>query len=190
MERFKRISAATALLVLSLGITVTVPVYAEGGSGSSGSDSSNTSTTETEHGTQTSGSETETHQAGRAATLASDRQQVREDKQQLVSDRKQKTAEQKQKLCVAHKKGLDTAAQTAQTASADSITNLKSVKPSIDCNNTSVASDVANFKTAAKDTRDKLKSYRDSVRALLHALATAKHDAKTSDTTQTTEGSN
>jgi chromosome segregation ATPase len=223
MERLKRISAATALLVLSLGITVTIPVYAEGSS-NSGSDSSVSDQS-------SSGSTLEDRQK-----LAEDRQAVKtaattvkEDRQQLKTDRTEKTAEQKQKLCTAHKQGLENkfnrivtnsqkiktkidgvltkaqdyqsknnltvenwdsllaAAQTAQTAAGDSITNLQSVKPSLDCNSTSVSTDVANFKTAAKDTRDKLKAYRDAVRSLLHAEATAKHAASDKSTS---EGSN
>jgi hypothetical protein len=99
MERLKRISAATALLVLSLGITVTIPVYAEGSS-NSGSDSSVSDQS-------SSGSTLEDRQK-----LAEDRQAVKtaattvkEDRQQLKTDRTEKTAEQKQKLCTAHKQG-------------------------------------------------------------------------------------
>jgi hypothetical protein len=87
---------------------------------------------------------------------------------------------------------LVAAAKTAQTNSAASITQMKAVTPSLDCNNTSVASDVATFKVAAKTTHDNLKAYRDAVRAVLKAEATAKHDSKTTDTsaTDTTERSN
>jgi hypothetical protein len=94
----------------------------------------------------------------------------------------------KNNLTVANYDTLVAAATTAQTAAADSITNLQAVTPSLDCNSTSVASDVAAFKTAAKDTVTKLKAYRMAVKDLLHALATAKHAA--ADTTKTTEGSN
>ncbi len=73
------------------------------------------------------------------------------------------------------------AAKKAQTNSADSVAALKTVTPSIDCNSTSVASDVATFKTAAQQTRDNLKAYKTSVRAILHTLETAKDS--------TTEGS-
>jgi len=51
---------------------------------------------------------------------------------------------------------------------------LKGVTPTLDCNNASVASDVATFKTAASDTRDKLKAYRDAVKAVLQALEAVK----------------
>lgn len=71
-------------------------------------------------------------------------------------------------------------AQSAQAASSSSITTLQSVKPTVDCNNTSTASDVATFKAAAAETRDNLKAYRNSVKAVLKALAEVK----------TTEGSN
>ncbi len=78
---------------------------------------------------------------------------------------------------------LVAAAKTAQTNSADSITALKAVTPSLDCNSTSVASDVATFKTAAKQARDNLKAYKASVRAILQALETAK-DTTAEGTTQ------
>jgi hypothetical protein len=79
---------------------------------------------------------------------------------------------------------LLTKAMTAKQAAADSITALKAVSPSLDCNNTSVATDVATFKEAAKTTRDDLKTYRSAVKDLLKAI----RDAKQPDST--TEGSN
>lgn len=63
-------------------------------------------------------------------------------------------------------------ADSAKAASAASITALKAVTPTIDCNGTSVASDIATFKAAAQDTRDKLQAYKTSVRAILTALST------------------
>jgi hypothetical protein len=83
--------------------------------------------------------------------------------------------------------GWDTlvaAADAAKQVSADSITNLKAVTPSLDCNNTSVASDVATFKAAAKETRDNLKAYRNAVKAVIKSLL----DTKKAD--NSTEGSN
>jgi hypothetical protein len=77
---------------------------------------------------------------------------------------------------------LVAAAETAKENSSTSIANLESVEPTVDCNNVSVASDVATFKAAAAETRDNLKAYRDSVKAVLKSLAEVK---KT-----TTEGSN
>ncbi len=79
--------------------------------------------------------------------------------------------------------GFDTlvaAAKTAQTNSVASIATLKSIVPSVDCNNVSVANDVATFKVGAQQTRDNLKAYKVAVRAILQALET---------TTITTEGS-
>jgi hypothetical protein len=78
---------------------------------------------------------------------------------------------------------LVAAAESAQSASSDSITALKELKPTVDCNNTSVASDVATFKAAAAETRDNLKAYRTAVKAVLKSLIEAKQ-------TTTTEGSN
>ena len=76
---------------------------------------------------------------------------------------------------------LVTAATAAQTASNASIAALKDVTPTLDCNSTSVASDVATFKAAASKTRDSLKAYRTAVKAVPQALETAK---------PTTQGSN
>lgn len=74
-------------------------------------------------------------------------------------------------------------AQAAQATSAQSITDLQNVTPTIDCNSDSVASDVATFKAAAATTRDNLKAYKTSVKALLKSLKEAKQPT-------TTEGSN
>ncbi|HSW37550.1 MAG TPA: hypothetical protein VLG37_04265 [Candidatus Saccharimonadales bacterium] len=77
------------------------------------------------------------------------------------------------------------AAKQAQTASAASIANLKSLTPSLDCNNVSVAQDVATFKVAAQQTRDDLKAYKMAVKTVLKALL----GAKQVDNKATTEGS-
>ena len=82
--------------------------------------------------------------------------------------------QQTNNVTVANYADLTAAVETAKTAAADSITALKAVTPTLDCNNTSVASDVATFKAAAQDTREKLKAYRTSVKAVLKAL----HEAK------------
>jgi len=74
---------------------------------------------------------------------------------------------------------LVAAAQSAKTTSADSITALKTVTPSLDCNNVSVASDVANFKAAAQTTRSDLKAYKTAVQAVLQALENAKDQGST-----------
>lgn len=92
--------------------------------------------------------------------------------------------QQANNLPVSNYNELVTAATTAQTAAEESIATLKTVKPTVDCNNTSVANDVATFKAAAQDTRDKLKAYRTSVKDILQAL----HKAKTSS--ESSEGSN
>ncbi|MEK7059572.1 MAG: hypothetical protein AAB971_02340 [Patescibacteria group bacterium] len=73
-------------------------------------------------------------------------------------------------------------ATNAQAAAATSITTLKNLTPTIDCNNESTASDVAAFKMAAADARDKLKAYRTAVKDVLKALQSARKS--------TTEGSN
>lgn len=67
-------------------------------------------------------------------------------------------------------------AQTAQVASAAAVAALANLAPTVDCNNTSAASDVATFKTAAEQARSVLMTYRDSVRSLATALAGAKGD--------------
>lgn len=72
-------------------------------------------------------------------------------------------------------------ANAAKQDSADSIVNLKTLTPSLDCNNVSVASDVATFKAAAKETRDNLKAYRTAVKAVVKSLLDTK---KASDTTE------
>jgi hypothetical protein len=76
---------------------------------------------------------------------------------------------------------LASAAQTAKTNADNAIAQLKTVTPSVDCNSTSVASDVAAFKTQAAATRDSLKSYRTAVKAVLKALLTAKQADKTAE---------
>jgi chromosome segregation ATPase len=77
-------------------------------------------------------------------------------------------------------------ANDAKSASQDSIDALKQVKPTLDCNNTSVANDVATFKTSAQDTRAKLKAYRTAVKDVVKAL----RDATQASHTTGNEGSN
>ncbi len=79
-------------------------------------------------------------------------------------------------------------ATTAQSASAASIASLKTVTPTIDCNNTSTASDVATFKAAAQETRANLKAYKSAVKAVLHALQPT--ETIKPPTTTTPEGTN
>lgn len=78
-------------------------------------------------------------------------------------------------------------AVTAQTNSQASIATLKTVQPAVDCNSETVASDVATFRAAAQQTRDNLKAYRTSVRAVLKTLLTAKADASTTANTTNTD---
>lgn len=74
-------------------------------------------------------------------------------------------------------------AESSKATSAASIDSLKSVTPTLDCNNVSAASDVATFKTAAHQTRTDLKTYRTAVKAVLKSLEITKN-------TPNTEGSN
>lgn len=69
---------------------------------------------------------------------------------------------------------LVAAANTAKANSAASIAALQAVTPTVDCNKTSVASDVATFKVAAQQTRANLKAYKTAVKAVLHSLEAAK----------------
>lgn len=65
-------------------------------------------------------------------------------------------------------------AQAAQTKSADSVKALADAVPTIDCSNNHAHDDVVNFQNQAKTTRTNLKAYRQSVKALLKSLHTAK----------------
>ncbi len=69
---------------------------------------------------------------------------------------------------------LSASAHEAKDAADASIVTLKDLSPTIDCNGTSVANDVATFKVAAEKTRTDLKAHRDSVKAELKSLETAK----------------
>ena len=75
-------------------------------------------------------------------------------------------------------------AQAAKATSAASIADLKAIAPTIDCNSTSVASDVATFKAAAAKVRDDLKAYKTSVKALLKSLRDAKPASESEGTNQ------
>ena len=68
-------------------------------------------------------------------------------------------------------------AQAAKATSAASIADLKAIAPTIDCNSTSVASDVAKV-------RDDLKAYKTSVKALLKSLRDAKPASESEGTNQ------
>jgi len=104
--------------------------------------------------------------------------------QDRISDILTKVAayQQTNNVQTANYTSLLTAAQTAQTTSAASIAALKAVTPTLDCNSTSTASDVATFKVAAQQVRTDLKAYRTAVKAVVADLRAAK--------TTTAEGSN
>lgn len=73
---------------------------------------------------------------------------------------------------------LVASAEAAKATSTQSIAAMKTVEPSLDCNNMSVASDVATFKAATQQTRDSLKSYRTAVKAVLHSLEVEKAETE------------
>lgn len=61
-------------------------------------------------------------------------------------------------------------AQAAQAQAEGSLAVLSTLSPTLDCNNVSVASDVASFKAAAEQARNDLMAYRDATRAVMEAL--------------------
>lgn len=69
---------------------------------------------------------------------------------------------------------LVAAATSAQAASSTSIATLKTLTPTLDCASSTNAADISAFKSAAEDTRDKLKGYRAAVKNVLKALQIAK----------------
>lgn len=58
----------------------------------------------------------------------------------------------------------------AKTTSEASVSALAALSPTIDCTSGAVASDVANFKAAAEQTRTNLKAYRKAVKAVHSAI--------------------
>lgn len=69
---------------------------------------------------------------------------------------------------------LFSTATAAQAQAKISVAALLSLKPSIDCNSDSVASDVAAFKAAAAQARIDLKTYRTAVKSLVSAVQITK----------------
>lgn len=69
---------------------------------------------------------------------------------------------------------LVAAANAAQAQAAVSVQALSGLKPTVDCSNTSVATDVATFKAAAAQARNDLQAYRLAVKNVLTALEAAK----------------
>jgi hypothetical protein len=89
--------------------------------------------------------------------------------------------QQDKNLNPANYNSLVATANDAQASATAAISELQAVKPTVDCNSTSVASDVATFKAAAEKTRDSLKSYRQAVKAVLQALRAIKPTTEGSD---------
>jgi Fe2+ transport system protein B len=77
-------------------------------------------------------------------------------------------------LTVTNWSTLVAAADAAKAQSQVSVGALTTLKPTVDCNKTTVAGDVANFKAAAAQARTDLAAYRTAVKALLTAAETAK----------------
>lgn len=69
---------------------------------------------------------------------------------------------------------LVAAAQAAQSTSAASVSALNGLSPNLDCAQATVATNVAQFKVAAKQARTDLIAYKNAVKAVLQALEAAK----------------
>ncbi len=80
-------------------------------------------------------------------------------------------------LTVANYDSLVAAVNAAKAASATSQATLDSLKPTIDCTKDTNAQAVAAYRTAAQDSRDKLKAYMQSLKDLLKAVREAKQAA-------------
>lgn len=195
MHKMKKIIAPAAILLVALVFTAGIPAFAlDGESGDS------TTTTSTERKAQASQRRAAAEQklAARQASRTpeqlnkaceSHKQGLTRKFSNIVSNSEKIQAkidgiyakalayQAEKNLQPANFDSLKTAADDAQAASLASITALKEVKPTIDCNNTSTASDVAKFKEAAKTTRDNLKDYRKAVKAVLKALKELKKPA-------------
>ena len=81
-------------------------------------------------------------------------------------------------------------ADAAKLTSATSIANLKALAPTINCNNVSVAQDVATFKAATTQTRTDLKAYKTAVKAVVQNLLASTKTTTDTSTKSTTEKSN
>lgn len=73
---------------------------------------------------------------------------------------------------------LVTAADAAKAKAAASVAALNDLKPTVDCNKDSTASDVAAFKTAAAQARTDLKAYQKAVKAVFLSLIQAQDTTK------------
>lgn len=69
---------------------------------------------------------------------------------------------------------LVSAAQTAQIKAAASVSILNGLSPTLDCSQSTVATNVAKFKVASKQAKTDLLAYKDAVKAVLQALEAAK----------------
>ena len=203
MNRLKRIGTSVAVLVAALLFGAAAPAFAtHGANDSRGGDAmaSATATVSDDTTTTTTTSHAEARQDGHKLTDAEHQKRCESHKQglttkfshivtnsQRIQDRisdvldKAVAYQQTNNITVANFDNLVAAANTAKANSADAIANLKAVQPSLDCNNTSVHSDVSVFKTAAAKTRDSLKAYRTAVKAVVQSLKTAKTGAEGSN---------
>ncbi|HSX36899.1 MAG TPA: hypothetical protein VLG13_02155 [Patescibacteria group bacterium] len=198
--KFKKISLAVPSLVLALTSLAVVPVFAEHGSADT-SGSSNTTETETADVNQETELHTkgaslvgEMQKANRSSKTAEQKTKACEAHKQGLTTKfaaisknaaafqtriddifaKAQAFQTANNVTVPNWDTLVAAAAAAQTTSSTSIANLKAVTPTLDCNNVSVASDVATFKVAAQTTRDDLKAYKAAVKDVLQALRAAK----------------
>jgi chromosome segregation ATPase len=86
--------------------------------------------------------------------------------------------------------GLVTKANDAKTAVDESIADLEALDPTVDCESTTVAEQVATFKATAQQVKTDLKAYKTAVKNLFVALQNAKEDTGDDTNTTTTEGGN
>lgn len=73
---------------------------------------------------------------------------------------------------------LTAAADAAKAKAQASVAALEELKPTVDCNKDSTASDVAAFKAAAAQAREDLKAYKTAVKAVFKSLIQAQEAAK------------
>lgn len=85
------------------------------------------------------------------------------------------TYQQQHNLNIENFEMLVTNATAAKATAENSVAALGSLKPTVDCNNESVASDVAAFKVAATQARNDLSEYRQTVKVILKAVQAAKN---------------
>lgn len=73
---------------------------------------------------------------------------------------------------------LTAAADAAKSKAEASVAALNELKPTVDCNKDSTASDVTAFKAAATQARTDLKNYQQAVKAVFHSLIQAEDATK------------